>query len=65
MLSRTFSEEVMLLSIQKLKECIIIPEEVIFNQKDNDDNSIYFIESGKVELYFERKINGQVHTQRI
>lgn len=61
-LSSTFSEQVLLRTISKLKECTITPEEIIFNQADFSDSSIYFVESGKVELYFERNVNGQTYS---
>lgn len=48
-----FSEKSLRKTISILKDRKLFPEELIFNENDTDNQSIYFIIKGKVELYNE------------
>lgn len=52
-LSENFSEEVILRSISLIKEFRCTPEEIIFLENQVDDNSIFFVEGGTIELYID------------
>ncbi|EAR99567.2 cation channel family protein (macronuclear) [Tetrahymena thermophila SB210] len=50
-LNEYFSSEVLTQSIKHIKEIQCIPEQIIFSKGDSFDHSIYFVESGNIDLY--------------
>ena len=50
--SSKFSQDFLKKTIPIIQEIKCSPEQVLYVQGDTDENSIYFIESGEVEVYF-------------
>ncbi|KAL4457076.1 hypothetical protein ABPG74_014714 [Tetrahymena malaccensis] len=50
-LNEYFSSEVLTQCIKHIKEVQCIPEQIVFSKGDSFDNSIYFVESGNIDLY--------------
>ncbi|KAL4508282.1 hypothetical protein ABPG72_003586 [Tetrahymena utriculariae] len=50
-LNEHFSSEVLTQCIKHIKEVQCIPEQIVFSKGDSFDNSIYFVESGNIDLY--------------
>ncbi|KAL4493293.1 hypothetical protein ABPG73_007100 [Tetrahymena malaccensis] len=49
--SANFSSQILRKLVFIMEEVIISPNEVIFEEGDYDDQSVYFIESGQIEIY--------------
>ncbi|KAL4490755.1 hypothetical protein ABPG72_021809 [Tetrahymena utriculariae] len=49
--SANFSSQILRKLVFIMEEVIISPNEIIFEEGDYDDQSVYFIESGKIEIY--------------
>ncbi|KAL4493292.1 hypothetical protein ABPG73_007099 [Tetrahymena malaccensis] len=49
--SANFSSQILRKLVFIMEEVIISPNEVIFEEGDYEDQSVYFIESGKIEIY--------------
>lgn len=46
-----FSKDTLLKTLKIVKEVHFTPQQIIFSRGTNDDNAIYFIENGNVELF--------------
>ncbi|KAL4460735.1 hypothetical protein ABPG73_013590 [Tetrahymena malaccensis] len=49
--TKNFSSSTLNKIIFAMKECVVSPNEVIFNEGEQDDTSIYFIQSGYVDIF--------------
>ncbi|EAR84285.2 cation channel family protein (macronuclear) [Tetrahymena thermophila SB210] len=49
--TKNFSSSTINKIIFAMKECVVSPNEIIFNEGDQDDMSIYFIQGGYVDIF--------------